>query len=135
MHLILYGITKTFNWFAYKNIITANLERIITIEFEGFDEVDDIINKKLIIELMGKHCNIILLNEENIIIDSLRHINNSDSTHVVIPHTKYTYPSTEKLNFLNCNDFEDFKNIYQMLTLNHFHGVSVTLLTVLVKIY
>lgn len=44
---------------------------------------------------MGKHCNIILLNEENIIIDSLRHINNSDSTHVVIPHTKYTYPSTE----------------------------------------
>ena len=92
-----------------KNIITANLERIITIEFEGFDEVDDIINKKLIIELMGKHCNIILLNEENIIIDSLRHINNSDSTHVVIPHTKYTYPSTEKLNFLNCNDFEDFK--------------------------
>lgn len=92
-----------------KNIITANLERIITIEFEGFDEVDDIINKKLIVELMGKHCNIILLNEENIIIDSLRHINNSDSTHVVIPHTKYTYPSTEKLNFLNCNDFEDFK--------------------------
>ena len=44
-----------------------------------------------------------------IIIDNLRHINNSDSTHVVIPHTKYTYPSTEKLNFLNCNDFEDFK--------------------------
>ena len=44
-----------------KNIITANLERIITIEFEGFDEVDDIINKKLIIELMGKHCNIYIV--------------------------------------------------------------------------
>ena len=30
-----------------KNIISTNLERVITIEFEGFDEVDDIIIKKL----------------------------------------------------------------------------------------
>ena len=62
-----------------KNIITNSLERIITIEFEGFDDIDDIISKKLIIELMGKHCNIILLDDQNIIIDSLRHINNENS--------------------------------------------------------
>ena len=31
-----------------KNVITNNLERIITIEFEGFDDIDDIITKKLI---------------------------------------------------------------------------------------
>ena len=43
-----------------KNIIATNLERVITIEFEGFDDVDDIITKKLIIESMGRHCNIIL---------------------------------------------------------------------------
>ena len=41
-----------------KNIITNNLERLIMIDFEGFDDVDDIISKRLIIELMGKHCNI-----------------------------------------------------------------------------
>ena len=35
-----------------KNIITNNLERIITIEFEGFDEIDDIISKKLVIVLI-----------------------------------------------------------------------------------
>ena len=46
-----------------KNIITSNLERVVTIEFEGFDDVDDIISKKLIIELMVKHCNIILLDD------------------------------------------------------------------------
>lgn len=93
-----------------KNIVTNDLERIVTIEFEGFDDIDDIITKKLVIELMGKHCNIILLDDENIIIDSLRHINNEDSTHIVIPHIKYIYPTSDKFNFLDCVDFEDFNN-------------------------
>lgn len=93
-----------------KNIITSNLERIVTIEFEGLDEIDDLISKKLIIELMGKHCNIILLNDENIIIDSLRHINNENSTHIVIPHIKYTYPKILKQNFLECTSFNDFSS-------------------------
>lgn len=91
-----------------KNIITNNLERLVIIDFEGFDDVDDIISKKLIIELMGKHCNIILLDEQNIIIDSIRHINNEDSTRAIIPHIKYTYPTTNKDNFLTCTSFEDF---------------------------
>ena len=93
-----------------KNIITSNLERIVTIEFEGLNEIDDLISKKLIIELMGKHCNIILLNDENIIIDSLRHINNENSTHIVIPHIKYTYPKILKQNFLECTSFNDFSS-------------------------
>lgn len=93
-----------------KNIITNNLERIVTIEFEGFDDVDDIISKKLIIELMGKHCNIILLDEENIIIDSLRHINNENTTRIIVPHQKYIYPTSDKANFLDCLTPEDFVN-------------------------
>ena len=55
-----------------KNIFTIDLERVVIIEFEGFDDVDDVISKKLIIELMGKHSNIMLLDEQQIIIDSLR---------------------------------------------------------------
>ena len=103
-----------------KNIITSNLERVVTIEFEGFDDVDDIISKKLIIELMGKHCNIVLLDDSGIIIDSLRHIVSSDlSTRSIIPHSKYIYPMNNKYNFLDiCNskDFEDklyFSNLYK----------------------
>ena len=92
-----------------KNVITNSLERIITIEFEGFDDVDDIITKKLIIELMGKHCNIILLDDQNIIIDSMRHINNENATHIVIPHIKYTYPTINKKDFLS-KTLEDFKS-------------------------
>lgn len=109
-----------------KNIITNNLERLIMIDFEGFDDVDDIISKRLIIELMGKHCNIILVDEQNIIIDSLRHIHNEDSNRNVVPHVKYVYPSTTKYNFLDCTDFQDF---YQKLLPNHmiydvFNGIS-----------
>ncbi len=92
-----------------KNVITNSLERIITIEFEGFDDVDDIITKKLIIELMGKHCNIILLDDQNIIIDSMRHINNENATHIIIPHIKYTYPAINKKDFLSAT-LEDFKS-------------------------
>lgn len=91
-----------------KNIITDNLERIVTIEFEGFDDIDDIITKKLVIELMGKHCNIILLDEQNIIIDSIRHINSENSLRTIIPHTKYKYPPVTKYNFLECVSLEDF---------------------------
>ena len=123
-----------------KNIITSNLERVVTIEFEGFDDVDDIISKKLIIELMGKHCNIILLDDNGIIVDSLRHIVSSDlSTRSIIPHSKYTYPSNNKYNFLDiCNikDFEDKLYSLNSFTLNienlptcisnTFNGISKT---------
>lgn len=123
-----------------KNVITSNLERVVTIEFEGFDDVDDIISKKLIIELMGKHCNIILLDDIGIIVDSLRHIVSSDlSTRSIIPHSKYTYPSNNKYNFLDiCNskDFEDKLYSLNSFTLNienlptcisnTFNGISKT---------
>lgn len=109
-----------------KNVITNNLERLVIIDFEGFDEIDDIISKRLIVELMGKHCNIILLDEQNMIIDSLRHINNEESLRSIVPHVKYTYPTTNKYNFLECITFEDF---YQKLSSNLaiydvFNGIS-----------
>ena len=91
-----------------KNVIVSGLERIITIELEGLDDFDDIVDKKLIIELMGKHCNIIILNDENKIIDSLRHINNENSTHIIVPHISYSYPSISKKNFINCSSFDEF---------------------------
>lgn len=109
-----------------KSFITNNLERLVIINFEGFDDVDDIVSKRLMIELMGKHCNVILLDEQNRIIDSLRHIRNEDSLRSIVPHVKYTYPSTNKANFLDCLTFEDF---YQKVIPNNsidkvFNGIS-----------
>lgn len=85
------------------NVYTTKLERVITFEFTGFDDVDDIINKKLIVELMGKHCNIILVEDNGYIIDSLRHISSDENFRNIVPHEKYILPSTNKCNFLDMN--------------------------------
>ena len=108
-----------------KNFTTNNLERLVIIDFEGFDELDDVVTKRLIVELMGKHCNIILLDEQNVIIDSLRHINNEDSNRSIVPRSKYIYPSTNKHNFLDCLDFENFYNLVSSNDIyNVFNGLS-----------
>ncbi len=124
-----------------KNIITNNLERIITIEFEGFDDVDDIITKKLIIELMGKHCNIILIDEQNIIIDCIRHINSENSSRNISPHTKYIYPPVTKLNILEIKNFKEFvkplniENLEDISTniSNTYNGISKTFIDNIIK--
>ena len=50
-------------------IETPDLERIIIFELECYNELNDLIHKKLIVELMGKHSNILnlfwLVNIEN----------------------------------------------------------------------
>lgn len=95
------------------NSISNNgLERIITIEFTGFNELNDFVTKKLVIELMGKHGNVILLNENNIIIDSIRHLDTlSNSTRDILPAHEYTLPLGNKIDFLKVNSFDDFYKI------------------------
>ena len=123
-----------------KNVITNSLERIVTIEFEGFDDIDDIISKKLIIELMGKHCNIILIDDQNIVIDSMRHINNESATHIVIPHIKYEYPKISKKDFLDTT-LEDFENIltnkdislYPKIISDNYNGISKNYISFIIE--
>ena len=116
-----------------KNIITFDLERLVILEFEGFDELDDIISKKLVVELMGKHSNIILLDDTNIIIDSLRHIKEIDENYRdILPHTKYSISTSNKCSFLDLKDFDDFKNHLNLSNIedlpveisNTFNGIS-----------
>lgn len=116
-----------------KNIITFDLERLVILEFEGFDELDDIISKKLVIELLGKHSNIILLDDTNIIIDSLRHIKETDDNYRdILPHTKYSLPTSSKCSFLELKDFDDFKSHLDISDIdslptqisNTFNGIS-----------
>lgn len=116
-----------------KNIITFDLERLVILEFEGFDELDDIISKKLVIELMGKHSNIILLDDTNIIVDSLRHIKEIDENYRdILPHTKYSLPTSNKCSFLELKNFDDFKSYLDISDINslpiqisnNFNGIS-----------
>lgn len=94
------------------NIYTNGLERIIFIEFEGFNKTKDFSKKILIVELMGKHSNIILVNNENTIIDALKHFSiNSGSLRNIYIGAKYELPKTDKLDFLQIKDNDDFYNV------------------------
>ena len=91
------------------NIASNGLERIIFIELECFNELNDLIHKKIIIELMGKHSNIILVNENNRIIDSLRHLDTlSNSYRNILPAYEYELPPCDKLDFLKINNYLSF---------------------------
>ena len=52
------------------DISQPKLERIICFTIEHFDELGDLCQKKLIVEIMGKHSNIIFCSEDGTIIDS-----------------------------------------------------------------
>ena len=94
------------------NIYTDNLERIIFIEFEGFNKSNDFSIKKLVIELMGKHSNIILLNNEDIIIDALKHFSlNSGSNRNIFAGEKYCAPKSDKLDFVEIKDKDEFYRV------------------------
>lgn len=61
------------------SISTIGLERLVEISFECYNELNDKIIKKLYIEIMGSYSNIVLTNQNNIIIDSLKHIDSRNS--------------------------------------------------------
>lgn len=82
------------------SITQPGLERIIDFKIQHLDELGDIKVKHLIVELMGKHSNIIFVDDENNIIDSIKHITSvMSSIRQVLPGKPYFIPDTqEKLN-------------------------------------
>ena len=77
----------------------GGLERIIRFEIEHLDEMGDLRHKVLLIEIMGKYSNIIFTDENDVIIDSIKHIPASvSSVREVLPGRTYFVPSQEKAN-------------------------------------
>ncbi len=78
------------------SISQPDFERIIVIEVEHLDEMGDLCRKRLITELMGKYSNIILVDEKDMILDSIRHVNAmTSSVREVLPGLKYFIPKQE----------------------------------------
>lgn len=90
-------------------ITQPKLERIIRFEVEHLDELGDLCKKYLIIEIMGKHSNIIFCTEDNKIIDSIKHVSaQMSSVREVLPGREYFIPDTmEKSDPLDIS-FADF---------------------------
>lgn len=93
------------------SITQPGLERIIDFEIQHLDELGDIQVKHIIVELMGKHSNIIFVDDEDNIIDSIKHITSvMSSVRQVLPGKPYFIPDTqEKLNPLTTTK-EEFTN-------------------------
>ena len=78
-------------------ISQPSLERIIRFEIEHLDELGDLCRKSLIVEIMGKHSNIIFCNEKGMIIDSIKHVSaQMSSVREVLPGREYFIPDTMK---------------------------------------
>ena len=76
-------------------ISQPGLERIIQFEIEHLDELGDLCHKLLIVELMGKHSNIIFCKEDGTIIDSIKHVSAQvSSVREVLPGRAYFIPET-----------------------------------------
>lgn len=110
------------------DIYQVEYERIIVIEIEGYDELRELTKRKLIVEIMGKHSNIILTDSENKIIDSIKRIDiSTSSVRQILPSLTYHYPPiqeervkpfTENENLVNSDE-----NIEKQI-MTKFFGIS-----------
>ncbi|KAA8782436.1 fibronectin/fibrinogen-binding protein [Paenibacillus amylolyticus] len=94
-----------------ENIRQIGMERIIHIDVRQRDELGDVSVKRIIIELMGRHSNIILLDPAtDTILDGIHHVTPSISSYrVIMPGFSYTAPPEQhKINPLEVskNEFE-----------------------------
>lgn len=92
------------------SITQPGMERVIRMEVEHLDEMGDLRRKFILIELMGKHSNIIFCDENDMILDSIKHISAQvSSVREVLPGRAYFIPhSDEKKNPLEISQ-EEFK--------------------------
>ena len=119
------------------NISQPGLERIIHIDIEHLNEMGDLCQKTLIIEIMGKHSNIIFCDDKFTIIDSIKHVSAAvSSVREVLPGKPYFIPQTQDKENLFDLDYDTFvakitqkaqpvyKAVYSSLT-----GISPVLAT------
>ena len=94
------------------NIQQPRLERIIRFTVEHLDEMGDLCRKDLIVEIMGKHSNIIFCTDKGMILDSIKHVPaQMSSVREVLPGREYFIPDTmHKADPLTI-DFESFSSL------------------------
>lgn len=79
------------------SIRQPGLERIVIFTVEHLDELGDLRQKKLIVEIMGKHSNIIFCDENDRILDSIKHISGLvSSVREVLPGKPWFIPHTQE---------------------------------------
>ena len=97
------------------NVDQFNLDRIISIDISSIDELGNPSEKSLIIEIMGKHSNIIFIEKDTKkIIDSIKRVSfDMSRVRQILPGNDYIFPpSQDKLNPLTASK-SDFLNLIE----------------------
>lgn len=72
-------------------------DRIVEFGIETLSELRDEMKLTLVCEIMGRHSNVILLDEERTVIDAIRRVSPSiSSARLVLPKVKYDYPPSKR---------------------------------------
>lgn len=101
------------------DISNMDLERTVEIKFEAYNELNDLVHRKLYIEIMSRQSNIILTNENNIIIDTLKHVDSSSRE--LLPAHEYEFTKITKKSFLK---LESSKEFIELLKLHEISSIS-----------
>ncbi len=114
------------------DIYQPDMERVVQIKIEHLDEMGDTKTKWLMVELMGKHSNIIFTDENLKIIDSIKHVSSFvSSVREVLPGRNYFIPNTTgKTDFRKttlsafCEKAESFNGPLSRFLYSDFTGFS-----------
>ena len=93
-------------------------DRILEIETEVYNELGDLCHKRILLEIMGRHSNLILVDENGRIIDSVHHVG-QDMSHfrMVLPGLPYEAPShNRRANPLEQRSTEEFEALWAEAT-------------------
>lgn len=109
-------LRKHINQAKIVGIEQKGLDRVVIFSISSIDEMGYDTSKKLIVEIMGKYSNIILTDENYIIIDSIKRVNESmSSVRQVLPGLKYNFIQSDKIDISNQNFVKNIKIIDQKL--------------------
>ena len=80
-----------------ESIAQVAMERIVHIDVRSRDELGDYTRRRIIVEIMGKHSNIILVDPESgMILDSIQHVSAAVSQYrQVLPGRSYVHPPAQ----------------------------------------
>lgn len=96
-------LRKHLNAGKLTDVRQPGLDRILILDFETVNELGDLTTMHLITEIMGRHSNIILTDESNRIVDSIKRVTSEvSSVRLVLPGVSYEQPpGQDKLNLLD----------------------------------
>ena len=80
-------------------------DRVLMLDFECVNELGDTVMITVVCEIMGMYSNIIIVDSNGVIIDSLKRVDlTMSSKRLVLPNIKYELPESQnKLNLLKCS--------------------------------